>query len=192
MAKAEYRSAKRSRTLVKKAFAELLLEQDISQITVRDIAERADINRGTFYAHYRDVYDVLEQIENELIDAVDQMLDDFQQQDIIRNPLELLLAIANYLEKDSEFNIHLLRSRGANTLLLKLRKLVVHRLTTDKMLMLYIKSPVELQLCASYIAAGGVGVLQDWFSSDMTVPLRSIATTVDRLVRKGIEDFLQS
>ncbi len=191
MIKAEYRSAKRSRTLIKKAFVELLFESDISQITVRDIADKADINRGTFYAHYRDVYDVLDQIENELIEALGRMLDEFQNQGIIRNPLELMLAIADYLEKDPEFNRLLIRSRGANTFLLKLRQVVVQRLIADKILVSQIKNPVELQLCASYIAAGGVGALQDWFNSDMTIPLRTIAAILDRLVRKGMEDFLR-
>lgn len=187
--KAEYRSAKRSRKLIRNAVVELMADRDISQITVRDIAERADINRGTFYAHYRDIYDVLEQIENELIATLGALLDDFQSRGIIRTPLDLMLAIAEYLEEDLEFNRQLIRSRGANSFLLKLRKVVVQRLTIDKVLVRSVKNPVELQLCATYIAAGGVGLLQDWFNGDMTVPLRSIAVVLDRLVRKGMEDF---
>lgn len=44
--KAEYRSAIRSRKLIKTAFMELAAEKEISKITVKDIADRADINRG--------------------------------------------------------------------------------------------------------------------------------------------------
>ena len=68
--KAEYKSAKRSRKLIRSAFAKLLLEKPIEKITVTDIVKEADLNRGTFYAHYQSPYSVVEEIENEIIDKV--------------------------------------------------------------------------------------------------------------------------
>ena len=60
MAKAEYRSAIRSRQLIHDALAELLEEKSWDKITVADIVRRANINRGTFYAHYDNVPDVIQ------------------------------------------------------------------------------------------------------------------------------------
>ena len=45
---------------IQEALLELLKVKNIQQITVRAICEMADINRSTFYAHYLDVYDLLE------------------------------------------------------------------------------------------------------------------------------------
>ena len=59
MAKAEYRSAVRSRKLIKAALADLLQEKPLDKITVTDVVNRAQINRGTFYAHYTDIPDVI-------------------------------------------------------------------------------------------------------------------------------------
>lgn len=59
MAKAEYRSAIRSRKLIKEALADLLQEKPLDKITVTDVVNRAQINRGTFYAHYADIPDVI-------------------------------------------------------------------------------------------------------------------------------------
>lgn len=65
MAKSEYRSAVRSRRLINQALAELMKEKPLDKITVTDVVKRADINRGTFYAHYADVPDVVtQQMEN--------------------------------------------------------------------------------------------------------------------------------
>ena len=50
--RAEYRSAIRSRRMIREAYTVLLKEKDLSKITVTDIVNRADINRATFYAHY--------------------------------------------------------------------------------------------------------------------------------------------
>ena len=66
----EYRSAIRSRSMIKKAFIELIDEKDITDISVVDVVNRADISRNTFYAHYDDVYSVLEELENEFIDKL--------------------------------------------------------------------------------------------------------------------------
>jgi AcrR family transcriptional regulator len=47
---------KRTRQLLLSAFTELLKEKSISSISVQDIAERATVNRATFYAHFEDKY----------------------------------------------------------------------------------------------------------------------------------------
>ena len=53
--KKEYRSAVRSRRMIRQAFMDLLHEKPLEKITATDIIRRADINRSTFYAHYPDV-----------------------------------------------------------------------------------------------------------------------------------------
>jgi len=52
------------------AFWDIHREKSIDKITVREVAEYAGVNRSTFYAYYKDVYDILEQSENELIEAL--------------------------------------------------------------------------------------------------------------------------
>ncbi len=51
---------KRTRNLIFRAFSELLAEKGFQAVTVRDIAERAEINRATFYAHFTDKYDLFQ------------------------------------------------------------------------------------------------------------------------------------
>lgn len=60
------RRVRKTKKLLENALAELLSEKPLKSITVREIAERADINRGTFYLHYKDVYDMAEKIQNEI------------------------------------------------------------------------------------------------------------------------------
>ena len=63
------RSSIKTRKLIRKTFAEMLSEKkEISKISVSELAERADINRGTFYSHYDDIYAVAEDYENDLIE----------------------------------------------------------------------------------------------------------------------------
>ncbi len=55
---------------IKHAFIQLLLVKDISHITVSELIGDADISRGTFYAYFNDIYDLMETIENELLDQM--------------------------------------------------------------------------------------------------------------------------
>ena len=55
------RRVRRTRAQLRRALTELLEEKDIRSVTVRELTERADVNRGTFYAHYSDIYDLVEQ-----------------------------------------------------------------------------------------------------------------------------------
>ena len=58
----------KTRKLIRATFAEMLAEKkEIGKISVSELTKRANINRGTFYSHYDDIYSVAEDYENDLI-----------------------------------------------------------------------------------------------------------------------------
>ena len=61
-----------TKMMFRRALAELLKEKHISGISIREICEKAELNRSTFYLHYHDVYDLLEEIENEIAEEADK------------------------------------------------------------------------------------------------------------------------
>ena len=61
------RRVRKTRRQLKECLTRLLKEKKIQDITVRELAEMADINLGTFYLHYKDVFDLMDQIKNELV-----------------------------------------------------------------------------------------------------------------------------
>lgn len=61
------RRTMKTRKAIVEAFAELLAEKELHKVTVKEITDRADINRGTFYKHYLDVYDVYEKMEQDIL-----------------------------------------------------------------------------------------------------------------------------
>lgn len=71
----QYRNAERTKKWIRRAFTELVAEKrSIDKITVTELAERADITKTTFYYHYDDIYAVVEEMENELIDELNTTL----------------------------------------------------------------------------------------------------------------------
>lgn len=65
-------SSRKTRKLIRATFAEMLSEKGtIDKITVTELVKRANINRGTFYTHYDDVYAVAEDFETEILEQFD-------------------------------------------------------------------------------------------------------------------------
>ena len=68
------RRVRKTKKILRECLTQLLKEKKIQDITVRELTEMADLNRGTFYLHYKDVFDLLEQTEEELLTAFRQLL----------------------------------------------------------------------------------------------------------------------
>ena len=59
------RRVKYTKKVIKDTFLSLLEDKDISNISVKELCDIADVNRGTFYRYYEDIYDLLKKIEEE-------------------------------------------------------------------------------------------------------------------------------
>lgn len=63
-----------TRKVIQNAFLDVLKEKPISRVTVKEVCDKAEINRGTFYKHYQDCYDLLNKIEEEGLREFEKML----------------------------------------------------------------------------------------------------------------------
>ena len=61
---------KRTKTNIINAFLRLCAKKPPERITVKELADLAEINKATFYLHYKDIYDLLETLENDLFERV--------------------------------------------------------------------------------------------------------------------------
>ncbi len=71
----ERHRSKETKERFKKAFFALYAEKKIEKITIKEVAELAGFNRGTFYLYYKSIYDLLQKSEQELLDDFAKMLD---------------------------------------------------------------------------------------------------------------------
>ena len=101
--KSTHKNATRSRHLIKQAYGELLNEKDHSKISVTDIVERANISRGTFYAHYLDVYDLGMAIQNNVLETLDLAMKNIGLENIIADPTNAVVMGMQFLEKSKDY-----------------------------------------------------------------------------------------
>lgn len=96
-----------TKKIIKEAFTKLLKEKGFNNITVSDITNEAKINRGTFYLHYTDKFDLLEKLENDSIEDLKELLFNKDTHDA-SNPKELfpygvILDALNYAKDNFDF-----------------------------------------------------------------------------------------
>ena len=101
--KAEYRSSLRSKRLIREALISMMREKPFEKITITDIVKTADINRGTFYAHYRDIGEVLASIKELAIADITEAFDGMTPDIVLANPRPLFDALTALLAKDKEY-----------------------------------------------------------------------------------------
>ncbi len=81
----DYRIEKTKRSIYN-AFIELRARKPLEKLTVKELCEKAQINKSTFYVYYHDVYDLSDKIENEIISEVVKNLDNTE--DILTDPAD--------------------------------------------------------------------------------------------------------
>jgi len=100
--KAEDLRVRRTRKLLQRAFIELTIEKGFADVTVRDIAERAMVNRSTFYRHYLDKYDLLSQYIEGLSELIDSHEEDASPMGILdQHPDSPPAGLVNLLKDDA-------------------------------------------------------------------------------------------
>ncbi len=101
--KSEYRSSIRSKMLIRNALLSLMAEKPFDKITITDIVNRADINRGTFYAHFKNTTEVLEKIQSDAVGEVRRIFESMDYRTFFNNSEEVLTQISDFLKKDFEY-----------------------------------------------------------------------------------------
>ena len=72
------RRVRRTQKLLKDSLVTLMQEKEFKNISVKDITDRADLNRGTFYLHYTDTYHLLEDIEEDVLNDFQEMIHSYR------------------------------------------------------------------------------------------------------------------
>lgn len=174
--------------VIKDSFVKILKQKPISKISIKEICEDADINRATFYAHYLDQYDLLHQIENELIDGINQYLNGYDFRGKLDATVEMLEKILEYIKENSELFSLLLNSNGDINFQQEITK-VIGQQHFSSMLTSNSLSKEDAEYIFLYFATGSIGVIQKWLKDGMKKPVQEMAELILRISIKGRASF---
>ncbi len=145
----ERRDVKKTKAAIGKAYYELLFKNQDEKITVQAILEEANISRGTFYKHYKDIPDLAEQVEYEIINSVKEVMVNNSLENIISNPrphVEMVLKL--FEEHKKELKVLLSNSDNSKAVV-KVKQMLIDILTHAKLSNLPSEKARLVDVCAT-------------------------------------------
>ena len=177
----------RTQNLLKTGLIELMQEKPVQQITVKELVEHVDLNRGTFYLHYKDIFDLLEQIEDELLENFREILNANPVQKLNGQPLPMLRDIFELLEKHAAFTKMVLGSGHEAHFIAELKSILKEKCFADWNYLLKSKEPETLEFFYSYCISGCIGLIENWISGDIHRSADEMADIAAEFVLHGFQ-----
>ncbi|UXU83527.1 TetR/AcrR family transcriptional regulator C-terminal domain-containing protein [Mammaliicoccus sciuri] len=189
---AEDRRVRKSKRAIKQAFIQLLKENNLDRITIQQISDLADINRGTFYLNYEDKYALLDEMENEQIEKIkgfvdirkmdlstktsDRFIEDFANK-IIKN-------VITHIEHNIEFYQVILNLERKSQIEEQLADIVrsnIKHLIGDKDNVFGIPENYYL----SYVVGSMMSMIKYWVSDENRVSVEELVNYVSTIASTG-------
>lgn len=188
----EDRRSRRSRRLLKEGLLQMMQEKRFSEITVRDITERMDLNRGTFYLHYPDTAALLQSVEEDMLAEAQALVDAHMAESTAERTLRpVLLPILDYVVEHRTTIGTLLDSNSASGFVDRLQKLIYRNGSRLTEAWFRDVSPEQLDYLMSFLTYGLIGLVKEWFGRGMDLPGEELVSMADRLVQGAAEGLLQ-
>lgn len=165
-----------TKKVIKESLITLLKNKEIHQVTVTDICKNADINRGTFYTHYKDAYDLLQSMEDELFNQIIKYIDETP----VKNYSDsLLLNVLELISENRDLCKIIFSKQGDNKLI-------------DKLIFIANKADLEeiygysdeyskpySNYYIRYIVGGCIAIIQTWLENDLPEPPSEIVKIIN-------------
>ena len=170
-----------TRANLRQAFWELYLEEPLEKITVKQITDRAGYNRATFYLYFKDMYDVLQQIEDELLGMLERLLHERlmrEKEADFSAHVGVLLEIAR--RYGPQFSV-LLGDRGDPAFARRFKRVLVPLLdqfmVTERAL-----TPYEADLLREFYLSGILSVVVAWLNDPQDMSIAEFVPFITNVV----------
>ena len=183
--KKEDRRVRRTKKLLSQGLIELMQQKQVKDITVRELADLVDVNRGTFYLYYRDIFDMLERLEEELFEQLNTVIRAHKGEPVFTHARPMLTELFQIVAENKEICRVLLSDNGDIKFLQRLSDLIQEKLRTD-WLNGCVGNETEFEYRYAFGALGFVGLLRTWLHRDCAESAENMAVMADSLIRQGI------
>lgn len=183
--KAEYRSAARSRRLIRDAYVNLMQEKPIDKISISDIVREADLNRGTFYAHYSNPMDVLMGIANEILGDVEGFFADFSFTDFLKEPMPLLLRVEKLLADNLDFYRRINLNTASIGFTDRIKKILIEYISSNQSVPENLRENPHVTVALELFAGGLISVYLGFVLGTIRASAREITETISILISQS-------
>lgn len=168
-----------TRTAIIQAFWALLKEKGFQKITVNDITQKAGIYRSTFYLHFTDIFDLLRQVEDSLVDEWRYEIISSVEETMLTDIVDL---ISKFYEKNGDRIFLLLNEKGASNFEKKIKKTISYHVKR----IFNISDDLEFDYVFEFYIDGVLGMLNKWYHERESVPINSVIALIQNIISNGV------
>lgn len=184
----ENRKVRYTRMVLKESLIKLMKQKAISRITITEICQEADLNRATFYSHYTDQYDLLKQIEQELVDDINKYLANYSFREKGSVSVQLMEQIFEYIKENSEVCSVLLSENGDKKFQKEVLAIVKQQCITQWTSKKVNKDVAEY--IYDYATSGSLGIIMKWLQEGMVRSAGEMAEITIKITDMGLSAFV--
>ena len=179
-----YSCVRKTKRAFEGALALLAKEKPLNKITVKEICEQAQLSRNAFYFHYKDIFDLIEEIENKMICEVESYFDEFREMGFPKNILATIKKMVRLFAQNRDISMMLLDSSFSPNFVPRLGKLFSD--FNFEYYKAYHKTDyrANYDLFYSFISNGFYGMLGDWLRSENPIDTEKLETLSYVLIKR--------
>lgn len=182
------RRVRKTKESLKKGLSVLLKQKSIQKITVKELVDIVDINRSTFYLHYTDIYQMLEQIEKELLQEFLDVIKSDNHIPFTENSFPFIVDIFNILYNNRDIFYSLLGQNGDIAFVTKIED-IISEYCLNSILKQYPNSKQNFKYVYSFCISGCVGIIKNWLENDCPQSSEDMAQLAYTLVNNASKPF---
>ena len=175
----------RTKKAIRNSLFSLMETKSLDDISISELTSAANVNRRTFYTHYRSLTDILDEIEAELVQALTLMVDGINYDDYSNSVKTLFISFNNLVSSEFATYFHLLKMDTRGILTSRLKNAL--KVSSET---LFASLPVKQQKNYNYVAAfmagGFLALFSEWYYGDKKIPVEEAADIVGRMSEKCI------
>ena len=175
------RRAIKTKKAIREAFLSLLSKKSIFKITVAEVSQGADLGRGTFYLHYKDIFDLYDHIENELFSEIEQLIERSCSDNSPENLLNFSNTITQYIMNNRSTFLLLIKPENGGRNLYRLKDCFYKTIMGDNPHAC--SATVNVVECM-FAVSGVIGVLEEWLFGKLDLPQKQIAQSLSEILQK--------
>lgn len=183
------RRVRKTKALLLKGLTELMEQKDVNHISVRELTDLVDLNRGTFYLHYRDIFDMVNQVEDELFQEFDNLFtDNTPGNSSVPSTQIVLTNVFIFLSENEKTVRAFMGPHGDLTFINRLKNLVktrVRKAWEDRGL-----DPDKFEYFFAYTASGCIGLMEIWMKNGFKESAEEMASMADSMLTNGAQSLL--
>lgn len=181
----------KTKKAIRKALIKLLSEKDLSNITITKIAQEADINRKTFYHYYDSVYQVIDEVEDDIVNSFDSIVSHINLKRDLKKPTWIFESLTQIIDNDFDFYSDLMKTEkfGNLKLIAKLSEAFKQRVKENIPDDLF-EDDFSLEMTIDYVIAGMMEVYQEWLKKPNTVSLEDLSKKMSIITFSGISGLI--